>query len=160
MNFQCAEFPIGHVYIAANDKAVQVIGFAQNWDAKIKAFDDLREQSNAIIDETIGQLQQYFEGKRANFDLPLSLNGTTFQQQAWQALQQIPYGETRSYSDQAEAIDNPNAVRAIGHANSLNPISIVVPCHRVIAKSGRLAGYAGGLENKQYLLEHERQFKA
>lgn len=160
MNFQRTEFPIGHVFIAADDKAVHVIGFEQNWDAKIQGVDDLQEQSNAIIDETTEQLQQYFDGKRTNFDLPLNLKGTAFQQQAWEALQQIPFGETRSYSDQAEAIENPNAVRAIGHANSLNPISIVVPCHRVIAKSGKLAGYAGGVNTKQYLLEHESQFKA
>ncbi|CAA6827210.1 MAG: Methylated-DNA--protein-cysteine methyltransferase (EC [uncultured Thiotrichaceae bacterium] len=160
MNFQRTECPIGHVFIAADDKAVHVIGFEQNWDAKIQGVDGLQEQSNAIIDETTEQLQQYFDGKRETFDLPLKLQGTVFQQQAWQALQQIPFGETRSYSDQAEAINNPNAVRAIGHANSLNPISIVVPCHRVIAKSGKLAGYAGGVDTKQYLLEHERQCKA
>lgn len=160
MNFQRTEFPIGDVFIAADDKAVHVIGFEQNWDAKIQGFEDLQEQSNAIIDEATEQLQQYFDGKRFSFELPLHLQGTEFQQQAWQALQQIPFGETRSYSDQAEAIDKPNAVRAIGHANSLNPISIVVPCHRVIAKSGKLAGYAGGMDIKQFLLDHERQFTA
>lgn len=159
MNFQRINFPIGQVFIAADDKALQVVGFEKNWQLKIKRFSYLQEQPNAIIEQTKQQLEEYFEGTRKTFSIPLNMRGTTFQQQAWQALLHIPFGETCSYSDQAAAIDKPKAVRAIGHANSLNPISIVVPCHRVIAKSGKLAGYAGGMDIKQFLLAHERQFK-
>ena len=105
------------------------------------------------------QLQEYFAGKRTEFDLPLSFSGTEFQQQTWRALLTIPYGETRSYSEQAHLIGNPRAVRAVGRTNGLNPIGIVVPCHRVIGKSGELTGYAGGLDKKRFLLDLERKNK-
>ena len=106
------------------------------------------------------QFTAYFDGRLQRFDLPLAARGTKFQQQVWQALAQIPYGETRSYSEQATAMGQPQAVRAIGHTNGLNPVSIIVPCHRVIAKSGKLAGYAGGLAAKEYLLALEAKYQA
>lgn len=101
------------------------------------------------------QLAEYFAGTRQVFDLPLAAQGTAFQQQAWAALQQIPYGQTRSYQQQAAAIGRPAAVRAIGTANGRNPLSIIVPCHRVIGANGSLTGYGGGLGAKQWLLAHE-----
>jgi len=103
------------------------------------------------------QLAEYFAGTRWDFDLPLDPAGTHFQQLAWSALRQIPYGETRSYQQQAAAIQRPSAVRAIGTANGRNPISIIVPCHRVIGAKGTLTGYGGGLPAKQWLLAHERR---
>ncbi len=101
------------------------------------------------------QLAEYFAGNRQAFDLPLAPRGTAFQQLAWTALQQIPYGQTRSYQEQAAAIGRPAAVRAIGTANGRNPLSIIVPCHRVIGANGSLTGYGGGLDAKQWLLAHE-----
>ncbi|MEO6597626.1 MAG: methylated-DNA--[protein]-cysteine S-methyltransferase [Planctomycetota bacterium] len=101
------------------------------------------------------QLDEFFTGERRSFDLPLAPVGTTFQLAAWQALVVIPFGETRSYQDQAQRIGRPKAVRAVGAANGQNPIAIVVPCHRVIGKRGSLTGFGGGLACKQWLLDHE-----
>ncbi len=115
------------------------------------------EKDHPILAETKRQLDEYFSGQRTRFDLPLSFRGTTFQKAAWNALLKIPYGETRSYAEQAQAIENPKAVRAVGRANGQNPISIIAPCHRVIGKSGKLTGYASGLNNKEYLLELEKR---
>ena len=101
------------------------------------------------------QLQEYFEGVRTSFDLKLNLEGTEFQRKVWKALSQIPYGETASYKDIADKIDNPKAVRAVGMANNRNPIPLIIPCHRVVGSNGSLTGYAFGLPLKKYLLEHE-----
>ena len=101
------------------------------------------------------QLQQYFSGKLKTFDIPLDIQGTDFQLQVWDALQTIPYGETRSYQEQAIAINNPKAVRAVANANRNNKISIIIPCHRVIGKNGAMRGYGGGIWRKEYLLALE-----
>lgn len=101
------------------------------------------------------QLNAYFVGELTRFSLPLAPAGTPFQQRVWQALLAIPWGEKRSYSDIAAAIDNPHAVRAVGAANGRNPIPIIIPCHRVIGANGSLTGYAGGLTRKRWLLDHE-----
>ena len=102
-------------------------------------------------------LKEYFDGKRREFDLPLKFEGTDFQKKAWNALLTIPYGQTRSYKEQAEAVGNKKACRAVGAANGKNPISIIVPCHRVIGTDGSLIGYGGGLEMKKSLLDLERR---
>ena len=96
-------------------------------------------------------------GERREFDLPVRARGTPFQQRAWRSLQEIPYGETRSYGEQARSIGNPNASRAVGLANGRNPIAIVIPCHRVIGADGTLTGYAGGVQRKQLLLDLESE---
>lgn len=101
------------------------------------------------------QLAAYFAGKRTDFDLPLQPVGTDFQQAVWMALRQIPYGHTASYADIAQAVGNPKAARATGQANNRNPIAIIVPCHRVIGRNGKLTGYAGGLDKKEFLLALE-----
>ncbi|MCH4206740.1 MAG: methylated-DNA--[protein]-cysteine S-methyltransferase [Solobacterium sp.] len=113
----------------------------------------------ALQKQAVKELEQYFKGTRKEFDLPLSMKGTEFQLDDWTALMQIPYGETCSYQDIAIAIGKPNACRAVGMANHVNPISIIVPCHRVIGKNGRPAGYGGGLEKQAYLLELEKNNK-
>jgi len=104
------------------------------------------------------QLQEYFSGSRHDFTVPLSMNGTEFQLAAWLALQTIPYGKTVSYKAIAEQIGRPKAMRAVGMANNRNPIAIIVPCHRVIGANGQLVGYGGGLDMKQWLLEHEKSY--
>ncbi|NAW78372.1 methylated-DNA--[protein]-cysteine S-methyltransferase [Vibrio sp. V33_P6A3T137] len=109
-----------------------------------------------LLIDTIQQLEEYFAGQRTQFCLPLAATGTPFQRSVWQALGNIPYGETWSYQQLAEAIGNPKAVRAVGLANGKNPLSIIVPCHRVIGKNGKLTGYAGGIERKAGLLALER----
>ena len=116
---------------------------------------DREECRQEILTETRKQLQEYFDGKRKEFNLPILLRGTEFQKKVWQGLCTIPYGETRSYKELAELVGNPKAVRAVGGANNKNPIMIIVPCHRVIGADGSLVGFGGGLEVKKYLLELE-----
>ena len=114
--------------------------------------------SSTLLKDACRQLDEYFEGRRQKFDLALKPHGTDFQHSAWESLLRIPYGETRSYLQQAESIRNPRAIRAIGQANSHNPIPIIIPCHRVISKNGSLTGYAGGLDRKSRLLTLEHLF--
>ncbi len=110
---------------------------------------------HAVLDAAEAQLREFILGSRRVFALPLSPRGTSFQRDVWEALRTIPFGETRSYADIARAIGRPSAVRAVGAANGKNPLSIIVPCHRVIGSDGSLTGYAGGMERKQWLLQHE-----
>jgi methylated-DNA-[protein]-cysteine S-methyltransferase len=107
------------------------------------------------FEQAVSQLQEYFDQKRTVFTLPLALQGTDFQQRVWKQLRNIPYGETRTYAQLADAIGNRAAIRAVGLANGRNPLSIVVPCHRVIGSDGSLTGYAGGLDRKRFLLDLE-----
>lgn len=117
-----------------------------------------KDAQHPVFLEATKALQEYFRGERHTFDLPLILNGTAFQLQAWQALCNIPYGQTLSYAEQAEKIGNRNKARAVGMANHYNPIPIIIPCHRVIGANGHLTGFAGGLELKRYLLDLEKKF--
>lgn len=110
-----------------------------------------------LLTEAANQLRQYFAGERQTFALPLAAAGTLFQQQVWQQLGQIPFGHTQSYGELAQRLGNKNAMRAVGAANGRNPIAIVVPCHRVIGADGKLTGYAGGLDRKIWLLQHEQR---
>ena len=117
------------------------------------------EQETALIKEAYQQLSEYLKGERKEFDLPLNPKGTDFQKRVWRALCNIPYGETRSYKQIAKAVGNSKAVRAVGMANNRNPITIVVPCHRVIGADGKLVGYGGGLEMKEFLLRIEKSLQ-
>ena len=150
--------PIGPLHLAANSKALTAIHHSferlKDWNKNDVIYEN---KKNIIIEKTILQLTEYFNGKRKHFNIPLDLSGTNFQLKAWEALKKIPYAKTVSYSDQAKLIENPKASRAIGNANNANPISIIVPCHRVIGKSGKLVGYGGGLDRKDYLLELEQK---
>jgi methylated-DNA-[protein]-cysteine S-methyltransferase len=110
-----------------------------------------------LIRKAYNELLEYLEGKRKSFDVPLAPKGTEFQMKVWKALQEIPYGETRTYKEIAEKTGNPKACRAVGLSNNRNPISVFIPCHRVIGSSGNLVGYAGGLEVKEYLLNLEKK---
>ncbi len=114
-----------------------------------------RNDDHPLLRQARRQLEQYFEGRRREFDLPLGLRGTPFQERVWRALLEIPYGETRSYGQIARALGVPRGARAVGGANHANPLAIVVPCHRVIASDATLGGYGGGLERKRFLLELE-----
>lgn len=116
----------------------------------------IQEETELILNCKI-QLEEYFAGKRKNFDLPLAPKGTDFQKRVWKALTDIPYGETRTYGEIAAAVGNPKAARAVGMANNKNPIGIIVPCHRVVGADGKLVGYAGGMEKKEWLLNLEQE---
>lgn len=111
--------------------------------------------SSQLLQKACQQLDEYFQGKRRQFDLPLGYAGTLFQESVWRELQNIPYGETRSYEDIAVKIGNPKAIRAVGQANNRNPILLMIPCHRVIHKNGDISGFACGIETKKYLLKLE-----
>ena len=139
--------PLGPLYIREEDGAICAIAFTTR---------ELCPPYTPLLAEAASQLTAYFDGTLQDFDLPLCLTGTDFQLRCWQALQTIPYVETISYSEQARRIGNPKAVRAVGGANHRNPISIVVPCHRVIGANGTLTGYGGGMDKKAWLLEHEK----
>jgi methylated-DNA-[protein]-cysteine S-methyltransferase len=108
-----------------------------------------------LVEEARGQLAEYFEGRRRVFDLPLDLTGTAFQRRAWLALMEIPYGETRTYAEQARRLGLAHGARAVGSANACNPLPIVIPCHRLVGTTGKLTGYAGGLDRKERLLRLE-----
>lgn len=147
--------PVGRLTLQANDK-----GLTGSWfDKQSTAPDDFGQHNDQqpILQQAITEYNEYFNGTRKQFDVPTDPRGTDFQQQVWKMLQSIAFGETRSYQDLAIAIDNPKAVRAVGLANGKNPISIIIPCHRVIGKNGKLTGYAGGIDNKRQLLIHESQ---
>ena len=110
----------------------------------------------APIDSIDREIQAYFDGTLKIFETPVHLQGSDFQKSAWRALQKIPYGETRSYSEQAELLGRPSATRAVANANGANQLAVIVPCHRIVRSNGELGGYGGGLERKQWLLDHER----
>lgn len=147
---------IGQLKLVASDSALVAILW-ENDDPKRVPLPEVRwNSSSPILEETKRQLTQYFKLERREFNLPLCTHEDSFSSGVWKALRDIPYGEVRSYTDIAVTIGNPNACRAVGLANSKNPLSIVVPCHRVIAKSGKLSGFAGGIEVKRLLLDLER----
>lgn len=148
--------PRGPIHIAADENRLLAVSYgSSNWQKLQNRLGGVTDGDNTILRKTRRQLQEYFEGHREVFELPLAFDGTPFQNRAWKALLTIPYGETRSYSEQAEKMGNPKAVRAVGTANGRNPIGIIIPCHRVIGKAGNLSGYAGGVEIKQFLLQLE-----
>ena len=115
------------------------------------------DRDDYLLPEVAVQLGESFAGRRTRFDLPLRLSGSPFQQEVWTALQEIPYGQTTTYGELADRLGKPRAARAVGFANGKNPVSIVVPCHRVVGSTGNLTGSGGGLHRKQQLLSHERQ---
>lgn len=144
------ETPIGILRISENETGISEIRFAE-WKCDL----DTNAVNGIYLADAKKQLQEYFATKRKIFDVPLSPHGSEFQQTVWRQLQKIPYGETRSYQDIAHHIGNPKAARAVGMANNRNPILIMIPCHRVVGKNNQLAGYAGGIQRKQYLLNLE-----
>ena len=141
--------PIGTIKFVCNKNSLEQMQFSDEIGENPK-------HSSKIVSTCKNELDKYFAGKLKKFTIPLEfVKGTDFQRSVWRALQSIPYGETRSYKEIATLIGNPKAVRAVGGANNKNPIGIVIPCHRVIGSSGKLVGYAGGLEKKEMLLKLE-----
>lgn len=151
--------PIGELTLVCDGTALKAIHFEDETDDYVQSYwrkrGCLLTYRKQGMTEVKNQLADYFEGKRKRFELELSPEGTSFQKSVWQALTEIDFGETRSYSQVAARIGSPEAVRAVGAANGRNPIPIVIPCHRVIGANGTLTGYAGGLDVKQKLLQLE-----
>ena len=156
MDYASMESPVGELLIVGDGEAVREIRF-RGEGRRAAGVEDGWRRGGAVVDEARKQLGEYFEGRRKAFDLPLAPSGTEFQLRAWRTLQDIPYGATRSYGEQARAMEQPRAVRAVGAANGRNRIPIVVPCHRVVGGDGTLTGYAGGLHIKEFLLDLERR---
>jgi O-6-methylguanine DNA methyltransferase len=155
LSYLRAPSPVGPLFLAASTKGLVRLEF----EARVQEFRpnaaQLRE-SKAALAPYLRELNEYFAGERREFSFPLDLRGTEFQLACWHALLEIPYAETRSYRDIAQAIGHPRAYRAVGMSNNRNPVAIVVPCHRVIASSGSLCGYGGGLDIKRKLLALEQ----
>lgn len=143
------EMRVGKITVACRGEAIVRLSFGED------IRDGEKREGNEWTGRAFEELEEYFLGRRREFDLPLSPDGTEFQKKVWAALREIPYGETRSYSEIAGQVGNPKAVRAVGMANHRNPIAIMIPCHRVIGKNGSLTGYAGGLDLKERLLKLE-----
>jgi methylated-DNA-[protein]-cysteine S-methyltransferase len=154
--------PIGELTLYANTDGILAITFAENNAAVLKQFctANLLEHPNEFIHQAVVQLNEYFAGTRKSFDLPLAPRGTEFQRQVWSALSGIPFGVTVSYKSLAAMVISDNACRAVGSANSKNPIAIMIPCHRVIGSDGRLAGFSGGVIIKAKLIAQERLINA
>ncbi|MBH48987.1 MAG: glycosyltransferase [Halobacteriovorax sp.] len=149
---------VGQLTLVASARGLAAVLWEDEKESRVKIDLGSMNPKNKHLSKTKLQLQEFFAGERSEFDLDLDPVGTEFQMNVWNKLQQIPYGQTASYKDLAIMIGNAKASRAIGMANGKNPLSIVVPCHRVIGASGELTGYAGGLENKKKLLQLEQSF--
>ena len=152
--------PVGMLTLVAGDAGVRAVIWPGESAERLRLErgSDLAESHSAaaVLDLTVAQLTEYFAGTRREFDVPLDPSGTPFQHLAWQALLTIPYGHTVSYGEQARRLGDQRKARAVGAANGRNPISIIVPCHRVVGANGSLTGFAGGLATKAWLLDHER----
>ena len=140
--------PIGAIEIGASAECVIDVNFVDRRR-------ETSSQESPVLCQAIEQIKAYFKRRLQVFDLPLDMAGTPFQRSVWQALLTVPFGHTASYQQMADAVGNPKAVRAVGAANGKNPISIIVPCHRIIGKNGSLTGYGGGMWRKEWLLRHE-----
>lgn len=152
------ETPIGSLLLAGDGDNLTLLGFPEG--SMARRHDKHWRARREPFREVIVQLDAYFGGELQQFDLPLAPEGTAFQQRVWSALQEIPYGETWSYGELARHIGRPTASRAVGAANGLNPIPVIIPCHRVIGANGRLTGFGGGLPTKEYLLSLEAESRA
>jgi methylated-DNA-[protein]-cysteine S-methyltransferase len=147
--------PVGTLTLVASERGLSAVLWEDDDPQRVRLGEVVEDRSYPVLLEAERQLREYFAGKRTVFTLDLDPAGTPFQQQVWAALREIPFGTTRTYGEQAKRIGRPSAVRAVGAANGRNPLSIVVPCHRVIGTSGKLTGFAGGLAAKATLLRLE-----
>lgn len=157
-HYAATDSPIGELLLLGDGEALHSL--LMNGDGAFDARKSGLTRDQAAYAGAITQLAEYFAGERSAFELELQPSGTDFQRAVWMALREIPYGETRSYGQIAAAVGRPKAARAVGSANNKNPIAVIVPCHRVIGSGGALVGYAGGLERKTWLLDHEAKSAA
>jgi methylated-DNA-[protein]-cysteine S-methyltransferase len=155
ISFGIYESPIGKILVRAQNWRIISLNFADDWVGPLSS-----KAASPIITQCFGELREYFEGRRKVFTLAFKASGTAFREKCWDALLKIPYGETISYKRLAANIGGPLSARAAGGANHNNPISIIIPCHRVIGSNGQLVGYGGGLWRKTWLLEHEKKYSS
>ncbi|MGN6691635.1 MAG: methylated-DNA--[protein]-cysteine S-methyltransferase [Sphingopyxis sp.] len=148
--------PVGELTLVADARGLAAILWENDRPGRVRLGPLVADPHHPILVETERQLGEYFAGKRRMFDVPLSFAGSDFQKSVWRALLTIPFGETRSYGEIARQVGKPSASRAVGAANGRNPISIIAPCHRVVGSTGKLTGFAGGLDAKHYLLQLEQ----
>ena len=160
--YKTTRTPVGNLKLIATDKGLAAILWENDPPRRVRLAPLVEDARHPVLLAAERELHEYFEGKRTSFSVQLDAAGTEFQTQVWRALSEIPFGETRSYLDIAKRVGNAKAVRAVGAANGKNPISIIVPCHRVIGSTGKLTGFAGGLGIKEHLLklEADRKFRA
>jgi methylated-DNA-[protein]-cysteine S-methyltransferase len=148
--------PIGALEIKSDKKRILEVNFVEK-SGRMRPQKGAAEKGPKVLESCLSQLEEYFRGKRTSFSLPLRLEGTAFQKKVWDALLLVPFGKTTTYGALASAVGNGRAARAVGGANHRNPVSIIVPCHRVVGSDGRLTGYGGGLWRKEWLLGHEKE---
>jgi AraC family transcriptional regulator, regulatory protein of adaptative response / methylated-DNA-[protein]-cysteine methyltransferase len=165
INIITIETPLGEMVAGATDEGVCLLEFHDRrmlpteYKDLVKLLETTFEEGeNRHLKTLKKQLKEYFDGNRKEFSIPLIIPGSEFQQAVWKELQNIQFGSTRSYQEQAMALKMPDSVRAVANANGMNRIAIVIPCHRVIGSDGRLTGYGGGLRRKKWLLDHERKY--
>ena len=156
MKYRYLDSPFGRVLVAGDGDSLQWLSFTTGRQKATSLSEWTEDNRDTLLREAGRELEAYFAGKRERFDLPLAPQGTAFQKRVWKKLVSIPYGKTVSYSELARRIGRPGAFRAVGAANGQNPISVIIPCHRVLGKNGDLTGYGGGLDVKRRLLELER----
>jgi methylated-DNA-[protein]-cysteine S-methyltransferase len=150
------ESPVGKLKLVASDQGLVAVLWENDRPGRVRLSELIEDEQHPVLVKTERQLCEYFAGKRKVFSIALDMRGTRFQKDVWEALLAIPFGETRSYGQLAQQLGNPRATRAVGAANGRNPVSIIVPCHRVIGSSGKLTGFAGGLDAKAHLLSLEQ----
>ncbi len=155
LSYKLLDSPIGKLKLVASDQGLVAILWEKDNPRRVRLGDLIENGQHPILVRTAAQLKEYFAGERREFTVPLDMRGTPFQRRVWEALLGIPFGETRSYGQLAVQLGNPRATRAVGAANGRNPVAIIAPCHRVIGFSGKLTGFAGGLEAKALLLNLE-----
>jgi methylated-DNA-[protein]-cysteine S-methyltransferase len=159
-NYSIIETPLGNLSILADNESLKILKFSDSLQSFEKKFPmpKILRKKNLVLQNAEKQIQEYFRKERKIFDIPLDISlGTTFQQTVWNSLIDIGYGSLASYADIARKINHPNAYRAVGNANNSNPISIIIPCHRVVGSNGNLSGYGGGIDKKKFLIDLEEE---
>ena len=153
--------PFGRIVVVASERGLHNVMFdPDDLPRSLEGCAVIEKPSHPVVAATLRQLREYFAGTRTSFDVKLDLEGTEFQVSAWKALARVKFGRTASYAQQATSIGRPTATRAVGAANGKNPVAIVLPCHRIVGANGSLTGFAGGLDTKQWLLDHEQKVLA
>ena len=148
--------PVGELTLVGSDAGLRAVLWPVERDGRVTFSENVEPGEHGVLAQAENQIIEYLAGDRTSFDVPLDLVGTDFQIDVWNALNEIPFGETQSYGELAEHLNKPGAARAVGAATGRNPVSIIIPCHRLVGSSGKLTGFAGGIDAKKWLLQHEQ----
>jgi methylated-DNA-[protein]-cysteine S-methyltransferase len=155
--YKTIDSPVGKLKLVASDKGLVAVLWEKEKPNRVRVGEVEKKEAHPVLIKAERQIAEYFAGKRRSFSVRIDMQGTTFQKKVWDALLAIPFGETRTYGDLARRLGRPHAARAVGSASGKNPLSIIVPCHRLVGSTGKLTGFAGGLDAKTRLLELERR---